>query len=288
VRRSARWVLALQALAVAVVAACTAGHVKPGASPAFTVASTSTSITAAYATVQLASVPGHHAVTVPMGPGKSSLAGTVSGPTGPIAGATVHVERVVDGYIGSTDLSTQADGTWTLPNLLGGQYRVRAWRAPDLDQVGPAVLFLAQVPPNNAQTVNLQLDQYGGLQVTPGIAPAPPIIGEPAQLVVELTVSSVGTDGVVRAAPRAGVSVQLSGQGNWVVQGSLSQTTHSDGKARWQLTCEQLGSQQLSVVVGGTDVYPLDLPPCSPVPTTTTSTSTTIRSQPTTTLKHSK
>ena len=272
VQRPSR-VLGLYIAVVAVViGACTAGHVKPTPPPNLAVTSTTTSTSLDYSTVVLAAVAGHRVVNVPIGPGKANLNGTVSGPNGPVGGAQVHIERVVDGNVGSADVTSQPDGTWSLPNILGGLYRIRAWRAPDLALTTPQVLFIAAT---DTKSVDLQMGSYGGTQVTAAIAPNPPIIGEPAALAVLVSADTVGPDGVVRSSPKTGFTVQLFGQGRWTVDGSLTQPADARGQARWTLTCQELGPQPLSVVLNSADVYPLNLPACAPVPTTTT-TSTTV------------
>lgn len=281
--RGAVRVLAVQVAAGTLVAACTAGHVKPGAFPNVALATTTTSSTVDFSTVALGSVAGRQMVpNVPIGPGTASLQGTVTGPAGPVAGADVHVERIVDGYIGSADVASASDGSWALHNIFGGQYRVRAWRAPDLALTQPQVLYLAAT---DTKSLDLQLGSYGGIEVAPALAPNPPIIGEPAQLVVEVTTDSVGNDGVVRAAAKAGATVQLFGQGRWNVDGPLTEVVNSQGITSWKLTCEQEGPQPLSVVINSADVFPLNLAACVPVPPTTTTTTTNVAGGETTTTR---
>lgn len=269
-------------VAVALVAACSAGHVKAGPLPSFEVPSTTTTSLVDFSSAQLGTVAGRPVVKVSLGPGQATLNGTVTGPDGPVAGATVHVERIVDGSVASTDLTTQPDGTWTLPNLLGGEFRIRAWLAPDLALTSPALLFMAV---NDTKKVDLVLSRFSGTQVDSSVAPNPPIIGQPASIVVEVATSVVGPDGVVRANPSSGASVQIFGSGQWQIEGSPTLTTNSSGLAHWQATCTGLGPQPLSVVVNSGDVVQLNLPPCSPVPTTTTTvtSSTTVPGQTTTT-----
>jgi hypothetical protein len=261
-------------MALAAVAACTAGHVAPGPPPTVPGLETTTS-TIDFSSITLAAVAGSTTITVGIGPGQATLNGSVTGPGGPVPGATVHVERIVDGSVASTDVTTQPDGTWTLPNVLGGLYRVRAWRAPDLAEVDAQLAFLGMT---DTHTFNLQVGSYGGLEVNAAIAPSPPIIGRPANLVVRLSVSTVDPTGIVRAAPQSGDSVELFGQGHWAVDGPATQVTGPSGTVGWQAVCQDLGPQPLAVTINNGDVFPLNLPPCSPVPTTTTAPPTTERS----------
>jgi hypothetical protein len=263
----ARSVLAIHAAAVAIIlVACTSKSTAKPVPPFVPDSSTTTTILD-FSTVDLAAVAGRTVVHVPIFPGPATLNGTVTGPGGAIAGADVHVERVVDGSIGTADVSSQADGTWSLPGIQGGLYRVRAWRSPDLTLTRPTELYLAAT---DTKSVDLRVDTVAGKQVSSAMAPSPPIIGVPAQLVVEATSSTVDGQGVMRQSPLPGVSIELFGDGQWSVTSSSSQTADGTGTARWLLTCEQLGPQPLSVVVNSADVFPLALPPCSPVPTTTT------------------
>jgi hypothetical protein len=280
-----RSVLALHGgiAAAVLVAACSAGHVKVGPLPTFETPSTTTTSLADFSSVSLGTVAGHPNVKVTLGPGQATLNGTVTGPDGAVPGATVHIERIVDGALASTDVGTQPDGTWTLPNLLGGEFRVRAWLAPDLSLTAPALIFMAAT---DTKRVDLVLSRYSGTQVGASVAPNPPIIDEPASIVVEVTTSVVGPDGVVRATPSPAASVQIFGTGQWQVDGSSTETTNAAGLAEWRATCTALGPQPLSVVVNAGDVVQLNLPACSPVPpttTTTVATSTTVPGQTTTT-----
>lgn len=269
--------------AAVLVVACSAGHVKAGPLPSFNVPSTTTTSVADFSSFQLGTVAGRPVVKVSLGPGQATLNGTVTGPDGAVPGATVHVERIVDGSVASTDVATQPDGTWTLPNLLGGEYRVRAWLAPDLSLTAPALFFMAVT---DTKKIDLVLSRFSGTQVSASVAPNPPIIGEPASIVVEVATSVVGPDGVVRATPSPGASVQIFGTGQWQIDGTPTQTTNAAGLAQWQATCSGLGPQPLSVVVNSGDVVQLNLPACSPVPTTTTTVAaptTTVPGQTTTT-----
>jgi hypothetical protein len=174
--------------------------------------------------------------------------------------------------VASADVAAAADGTFNAPGIIGGLYRVRAWRPPDLAIVDPQIFFLGAA---ETHTVSLQLQRFTGMQVSSTIAPNPPIIGEPANLVVLVGVSTVGADGVVRGQGKSGLQVDLAGSGSWAVTGSASRTTDAAGDATWEITCDSLGPQSLSVVVQSTNSFPLDLPACAPVPTTTTTTTTT-------------
>src|SRR5690349_18589480 len=87
--------------AAVVLAACSGGDAGgfPEA-PDFTLAPTTTA-GLDYSKVPLKGVPGKSPTTsVVFGPGQANVSGTVAGDDGPVAGATVQVERVVSGATG--------------------------------------------------------------------------------------------------------------------------------------------------------------------------------------------
>ena len=212
--------------------------------------------------------------SVVIAPGTSTLQGTVTGPGGGVPAAIVDVERVTDsGRVGDFETSTRADGSWSAPDILGGRYRVRAWRAPDLAATQAVTLFLAG---GETRQLQIQLQQFGGYQVSSALAPNPPVVDQPANLVVQVTAATVGqADGVVRAQPVSGATVQLQGSSEWVVESVNPGLTGTSGEVGWQLTCTQAGSQPLQVVLAdGTSYAVNSVSPCvNPVaPSTTTAT----------------
>ena len=186
--------------------------------------------------------------------------------------------------MGQASVTSAADGTWAAPNILGGVYRVRAWRAPDLAGTSSQTVFLAAA---GTQMLNLTVSHFSGLRVLSSAAPNPPIIDEPTNVVVEVTGTVVGTDGYVRSQGEGQVDVQLLSDGAWAIDGEDPTVTSSSGYARWQVTCDSLGTQGLSLLVNGAQSSQVDIGPCSPVPptTTTTTTSTTLPGHTTTTAR---
>jgi hypothetical protein len=214
-----------------------------------------------YSSVKLHDLSGRGttSTSVPLGPGRATLNGAVTGPDGIEPNAVVHIERLVGNAVGVIDMPTNPDGTWSLPNVLGGRYRVRAFRPPDLALVQPAVFFLGGT---ESKSVNLALSRYDGRSVTAAIAPRPPVIDQPANLVVQVAQQSVDAQGVVRGAPVAGAAAQLSGSGDWRVRSENPAVTDQDGQARFQVTCQTSGGQPLGATVDG-QYYDLKLPACS-------------------------
>jgi hypothetical protein len=248
------------------LAACQPGAVKPLPPPP-SVPATTTTTAVDYAAVGLAAVPGRTTTTIVVGPGKATMNGAVRGPDGPAGGAVVHIERLVGDGVGSMDLLTAEDGSYTIPNILGGRYRVRAWKqAPDnLALVEPEVFFLEG---SETKVVNLSIERYQGAAVTAAIAPDPPLINDPSNLVVQVVSREVDAGGIVRSTPIPSVRVELFGSGDWRVQTPNPTTADSSGRARWQLECRRVGAQPLAVVVGDTTTFNLNLPACTVPPPT--------------------
>ena len=220
--------------------------------------------------VQLAGVAGRTTTTaVPVGPGGATISGTVIGPNGPVPGAIVHVERLVGDAVGAIDVATNAAGQYSVPNVLGGRYRVRAF-APDpvdLAQTQPTIFFLGG---NEQKPLNLQVNLFAGLSVSSAIAP------NQSQTVVQVTTQSVDPKGVVRGQPVPGVKVELVGTGSWRVLTDNPTVTADGGRAAFLVRCVSDGPQPLSAAINDTVNQPIDIPGCvPPPPTTTTETPTT-------------
>jgi hypothetical protein len=256
------------ALAVGLVgSACVGGDpfeplVVPPPNPDVT---TTTTAPPDYRGVALAPVEGTTTTSeVVVRPGSATVAGRVDGPDGPVPGATVRLERLVGDASAVLDVSTGDDGTWQAPGVLGGRYRVRAWRSPDLAAVEAQVLF---VPGGETTTVGLVVERFRPTVVDLAVAPDPPPVGEPTNVVVRVSSRVVDDDGVVRAVPLPGVGVALSSAAAWSVRGSEVATTGPAGSATFTLVCGRPGPQPLTVTLAPAEVFPLAPPDCvAPVP----------------------
>jgi hypothetical protein len=166
---------------------------------------------------------------------------------------------------------------------LGGRYRVRAFRAPDLALTKPVVFFLGGT---EAKVLDLQLSSYTGLVANASIAPDPPVVDESANLVVRISQQSVDQTGVVRGVGVVGAQVELQGSGDWRVDSANPVATDSEGDAYWVLRCRQSGNQALVVLVNGFDTLGFTLSPCvegfTTTPTAETSTTSPFRRTTTT------
>ena len=282
--------LLLAVVAATVLAACSKKSGYDFPPPPSTTPDESTTVPD-YSSVRLADVPGRTTTTIDNSPGQAHISGFVVAPQGAVPGATVHVERLVGSAVLALDVATNPDGSFHIDNVQGGRYRLRAWRVPDLALTTPLIFFLNGN--DNKTGVNLQVSQYTGTNVSSVIAPNPPVVGDPANLAVQVTTVVVDPTGTVRATPMVGVQVDLQGVGNWQLQSSATEFTDTNGTAIWRLTCNSPGSQPLSIAVNAVG-YPLNLPGCqesvdtsppSPPPTGFTSTPTTARPRTTTTRK---
>ena len=120
----------------------------------------------------------------------------------------------------------------------------------------------------------ISVRRFAGVAAVASIAPSPPPVDDPANLVVQARTQSVDAEGVVRATPLPGATLQLSGSGSWTASPGGSLTADGQGIGRWQLRCHASGSQPLSVTVNGADSFPLNLPACQEPTTTTVATAT--------------
>ena len=263
--------LALLVVIGAVLAACANSEIPQLPPVPTTVAAPPTTSAADAGGAFLQSVSGRTTTTsVALGPGTSGLSGVVQGPNGPVAGAVVQVQRETrPGGNPATDrITTAADGTWSLTGILGGAYLLRSWLAPQLAMTQAVTVFLAQ---GEQRQVQMTVQQYNGMVVSSSLAPNPPLVGQPDNLVVLVTNTSVDGNGVVRSVPVAGAEVDLTGADAWQVSTGNPTVTGANGQASWQLTCEASGSQPLSVTVNSASTDTLaQIGNCQNPPTTTT------------------
>jgi hypothetical protein len=220
-----------------------------------------------------------------LGSGQATMTGTVEGPQGPVPGATVEIERVVNGIAAQATVTSGPGGAWNLQGVPGGSYSIRAWLPPNLAQTSATTFFLAG---QAVRAVTLDLISFSTPLVQAAIAPDPPVTGQLAQVVVQVTSRQVQADGTIVNQPAAGQSVQLDGQGAWLIPPPNPATTGSSGQATWTVTCDEAGNQSLTASLGAQPV-PLGLSPCEAAPSepSTSSTTSTTTATTTTTLPSS-
>lgn len=274
-----RWVIVIAVALATLTSACTKGEVDPlPAAPS--IPATTTTVAVDFSGIALKAVPGRTTTTIAMQPGEATISGTVVGPSGPVPGATVRAERIVDDASGSVDILTGPDGTFAFTTMIGGRYRVRAWKAaPDnLAMTVPEVFFLGS---KESKVLAMTVRPHLGTSVSSDIAPNPPIITQPSNLVVQVVDQQVDNQGIVRGTPVVGARVELFGAGDWRLQSANPQTTDDSGRVSFTLVCQRAGQQPLSVVVGDAATFALELPACA-VPAETAETAETAEETTTT------
>jgi hypothetical protein len=195
--------------------------------------------------------------TVAVGPGQATITGTVNGPDGPVDGATVRVERLVGEEVASMDVRS-AGGSYSVASVLGGAYRVRAWKAPDLAQSGAETFFLAA---NDVKRLDLTLTKYGtGVIAT--LDPTPPKVDQPATLTARLGTARVDDEGRVNTTPRAGVPVVLTPGPGTALDSPAQVVSDASGTASWRLRCTAPGPFAVGLTVAAATT-PVNVPDCA-------------------------
>lgn len=212
--------------------------------------------------------------TRPLGGGKASIAGRVVDSVGnPVPGAFVRAvyygdpdkPEAIEAYSGE-------DGTYRFDQVLGGRWRVRAWRTPELATLDDAVFFLGY---SENRRLDLKVKAATDYIVTSSIAPNPPFTETPVEVAVLVLSQAVDQEGMVHRTPAAGAAVTLAVVGKWFLATEAAVGTDFRGRAAWTLTCLEPGEQDLLVNVAGRD-WPLNLPACRDPASTSTTTATTL------------
>ena len=197
--------------------------------------------------------------TIPtdLGPGSARITGSVVGPQGLVTGAKVRVERLVGDDVASIDL-VAADGRFTLPSVRGGNYRVRAWKAPELALTTPEVFFLAA---DEAKTVDLRLTRVTdvSVRIDLDVERLPPT--DPFTVTVQVYSGAVSEQGTVQGVSRPGLPVQVAVAAGLSLTGPDRATTDASGRASFRMRCTAPGPVAADAVIDGTRMS-LGLPNC--------------------------
>jgi hypothetical protein len=212
--------------------------------------------------------------TRPLGGGKATIAGRVVDPDGIVVpGAFVRATYYGDPNKPEViEAISLEDGTYKFEQVLGGRWRIRAWKTPELATLDDNTFFLGYT--ENRQ-VDLKVKAATDLVVTSSMAPNPPFTGSPVELAVLVLSQTVDDDGVVHRSPVAGAAVTLNIIGKWYLGTDPTEATDFSGRAAWTLTCAEVGQQQITASVGGRD-WNLNIPGCHDPMETTTTTATTL------------
>jgi hypothetical protein len=257
--------------AVFLLAGCTSAAVSPLPSPPKVDKVPTATTLADFSTVSIPSVDGTTTTVKPAGfkggraiiKGRALIGGTGAG------GATVRIERYNgDAIAGSVDVTAGPDGGYVADGLVGGRFRVRAFRTPDATMAAAQIFFLGG---SDTKTLDLTMQTYsGGLNLSSSISPNPPILGDIATLTIAVTSRGVDNSGVARSIGQAGASVQIISSGGRGVVSTNPQVTGANGRASFTIQCNSLERQGLSAIVEGGTPVPLSAATCELPPTTTT------------------
>jgi hypothetical protein len=212
--------------------------------------------------------------TRPPGGGKAAIFGKVIDSDGkPVPAAFVRATYYGDPSKPEVIEALSAeDGTYRFEQVLGGRWRIRAWKAPELATLEDNVFFLGYT---EQRAMDLKVKAATDIVVTSNMAPNPPFTGTPVELAVLVLTQSVDEEGVVHRSPVGGAAVTLDIRGNWSLVGEATQGTEFNGRTAWQLTCNAVGPQPIIAFVAGRE-WPLNIPAChDPLETTTTTATTT-------------
>lgn len=199
-------------------------------------------------------------LTSALGPGNATLTGVVTGPEGPVPGATLQVERLLGDDVDGVRLHADAAGRWSVRAINGGRYRLRAWRPPDLAALQPFLLFLRA---DETAEVTLAVERHGPDRVVGTFSPNPPVRDQPATLVVTVALGQVDGEGVLRVSPRPGVPTQVVVTSGLALESPDATLTDGAGNAAFAVRCTGSGAPPAvtAVIAGASRALPL--PPCA-------------------------
>ena len=195
----------------------------------------------------VASVGGSTTTLVPANVGTAHLAGSVSGPAGPVPGAIVRIERSILGEVQALDLITDTTGRWDAPALGGGRYRVRAFLPPTLAQRTGEVFVLAA---GEERALDLVVEQFSEPSISIAIAPDPAFLNQQLNVVVRVTGRFVDAEGFVGTQPLVGGAVEVSpsfGFQRNTINAPL--ITDANGMVVVNFTCRSAGAVQVQATV---------------------------------------
>lgn len=228
-----------------------------------------TTVAPDFSQIVLPAFPGETTTTAPISEGRSTIRGVVVGPEGGVPGAVVRIERLVGGVVQSRELATDENSGFIVQGVPGGRYRVRAYQAPLLTMIEPEIFYLED---GGDRELRLNTETFEGMTVRASTTPAAPIVGQAVSLAVRVAQRTVDPDGVGREVPAPNVPVRVRAPG-WTETDDPVGITDADGVVVFQFSCDEVTNVTASATIGEEqETVPFDVPPCAPVPTTTTST----------------
>ncbi|MCU0269464.1 MAG: carboxypeptidase-like regulatory domain-containing protein [Acidimicrobiales bacterium] len=210
---------------------------------------------------------------LPVYGGRARLSGTISGPDGGVGGAVVRLERFVGDEVGTVEVTANGSGAWEAAGLLGGRYRVRAWRTPNLATLESQTTFLAE---SDDVRLDVALQRRDGQGLQAALDVADPKVGRTVTVRALLTQESVNGNGIVEGVGVAGTQLELALQGGYrFVSSGATATTGGDGFATWQVACTTPGTHGITVSGAGLTTS-VTLPACLPADPVSSSSTTSV------------
>jgi hypothetical protein len=181
--------------------------------------------------------------------GATSLRGSLSANGAATAGATVLVERIVGAQSASLTTVTDSGGRWAIEGLVGGRYRLRAWRAPDVAVTQPAIFF---ADAGTTASIDLVGQLVGPYEVSAAAAPTQVAVDDDLNVAFRLESRSVDAAGVIRTTPLAGIGVTVDSATNAsLAPGSPpTRSTRADGQVQWTMRCSSPGALSVAISFG--------------------------------------
>lgn len=193
--------------------------------------------------------------------GSAALSGIVMGPSGPVAGASVRIERHAGDGLAAADLVTDELGAYHLPAILGGRYRVRAWVGGQYTMTTSAVLFLRQ---GEVRALDLEIGPIDGQPQVGFTHRGDVYVGLTGSVAVSVTTRSIGADGLVDLNGIPGAVVGFSPSAN-VTANAAVVTANGAGVANFLIECHQPGPATATITYANLRAT-ATLPNCRPVP----------------------
>lgn len=199
--------------------------------------------------------------------GKTTIAGVVLGPGDtPLPGAVVRIERFEGERSAVLDVTANGNGAFSVGQLVGGRYRVRAWSAPTYAQPGSEVTFIGD---GEQRSFRLSLSAPNGVQVSASAATPQIILGQTGSVSATFRREAVTRDGKVSYERQGGQVVTVLGGGIYLGFGATL-TSDDSGTVTVPVACNALGGGSFTFSSSGSTSTASVT--CIPVPTTTTTT----------------
>ena len=202
-------------------------------------------------------------VEIDMSDGEARLFGTVSGPDGPIAGATVGIERITSEGIGELRVFSNGEGRWSANRMPGGKYRVRAWIPGISTSGGSEVRYLEHDEKAEFNFTVLAVDPTPTIEFVHG---GPIFAHHSGSVAMVMTTRVINENGVVVTSPVSGALVSVVTTSGVSVSTSPISLTDGNGMASFTLTCVGVSSGGTITATSGVLSQTFNLPGCQAIP----------------------